>query len=189
MSLTADLAMKEEYYTYEDYCEWETTEGERYELIDGKVYTMPSPFRVHQEISVALTASFYNLLKGKQYKMFHAPFDVRLNADTKDNTVVQPDLFVVCDKSKLNGISCVGAPDLVVEIISPSSAGHDRVLKFNKYLQAGVKEYWIIEPEIKAVSVHILENNRYITYAYGENETIPVHVLEGCKIDLSEVFA
>ena len=101
---------------------------------------------------------------------------------------MQPDILVVCDKSKLDGKSVLGAPDLVIEILSPSTSLRDKVLKFRRYLQAGVREYWIVEPDSKAVSVHILTNGEYVTHPYCEEDTIPVHVLEGCVIKLTEIF-
>lgn len=121
--------------------------------------------------------------------MFIAPFDVRLNADNTDDTVVQPDVFVVCDKSKLDGKSCKGVPDMIIEVLSPSSLGRDKVLKFNKYQKAGVLEYWIVDPEGRNVTVHVLKNGEYMSKAYGDEETAPVNVLDGCQINLREVFA
>jgi Uma2 family endonuclease len=114
---------------------------------------------------------------------------VRLNADTYDNTVVQPDLVVVCDKSKLDDKGCVGAPDMVIEILSPSTEEYDKVEKFDQYLQAGVREYWIVDPVSKTVMVNILDDKKYYSATYAETDTVPVHVLEGCVIDLADVFA
>ena len=121
--------------------------------------------------------------------MYAAAFEVRLNADTYDDTIVLPDISVICDKSKLNDRGCVGPPDMVIEILSPTTAMLDKHLKFYQYLRAGVREYWIVEPESKTVSVHILNNGVYVTDSYGGDETVPVHVLEGCTIDLTVVFA
>ena len=174
-------------YTYDDYCSWD--DDKRWELIDGMPYAMSAPSQAHQEILSQLNRSIGNFLVGKPCKVLPAPFDVRLNADTRDDTVVQPDLLVVCDKDKLDGKSCVGAPDLVIEILSPSTSMRDRVLKFRRYLHAGVREYWIVEPDSKAVTVHILANGEYITRAYGEEDAVPVHVLDGCIIELTEIFA
>ena len=178
-----------ERYTYEDYAGWD--DENRYELIDGKVYIMsPAPAQVHQAISVRLLLKLGNFLDGKSCEVFHAPFDVCLNAaGDKDNTVVQPDIVVVCDNSKLDGKRCDGAPDLVIEILSPSTSNQDKVIKFKKYLQAGVREYWIVDPESRAVSVYVLDDGKYIASAYSDEETVPVHVLEGCQVDLRDVFA
>ena len=173
-------------YTYADYCIWD--DDERWELLDGIPYALSAPNRRHQEIRGSLYYQFHDFLRGKTCKVYAAPFDVRLNADTYDDTVVQPDIVVVCDKSKLDDKGCVGAPDLVIEILSPSTALHDRVHKFKRYLQAGIREYWIVDREIKMVSVHVLRNGEYTTSAYISDDSIPVHVLEGCMIDLSEIF-
>jgi Uma2 family endonuclease len=142
-----------------------------------------------------LSTQLNNFLKGKsceanlrQGEVLAAPCDVRLNAEDGDNTVVQPDILVVCDEAKLSEKGCQGAPDLVVEILSPSSESHDKVLKFNKYLQAGVREYWIVSPDSKTVSVFVLENGKYIASAYSLEDTLPSYVLEGCMIPLADIF-
>ena len=182
------VLQKEEYYTYADYAAWD--DDARWELIDGAPHMMsPAPRTKHQRLIGEIFRQFSNFLIGKTCEAFVAPFDVRLNADTYDDTVVQPDISIVCDKSKIDKKGCRGAPDMIVEILSPSSLGYDRVLKFNKYLQAGVREYWIVDPEGKTVSVHILENGKYVATAYGETDSVPVHVLEGCEIDMGIVFA
>ena len=182
-------ALKKEYrYTYADYASWET--DEKYELIDGVSYLMsPAPLIRHQDISIKLGAKLFNFLEGKPCKVFMAPVDVCLFAGgDDDDTVVQPDILVVCDRSKLDGKRCNGAPDMIIEILSPTSAKHDLIIKFNKYQQAGVREYWVVNPDNKIVSVHILENGRYVTSAYSDTDTVSVHVLDGCEIDLREVF-
>jgi len=183
-------ALKKEsrYYTYADYCTWD--DDARYELINGESYLMsPAPTTAHQEISVELLKQLSNFLTGKPCKVFHAPVDVRLDADKADDTVVQPDILVVCDLSKLDGKSVRGAPDFIIEILSPSSYRRDLFIKLNKYMQAGVREYWVVNPEIRAVSAHILKDGVYMISAYGdENEAVPVHVLEGCVINLKEIF-
>jgi len=183
-----ETALKyEKKYTYADYESWD--DGNRYELTDGKIHMMSPPSQKHQEISGELFVQFHNFLRGKACKVLAAPFAVRLNADKEDDTIFEPDLLVVCDKSKLDGKRCNGAPDLVIEILSPSTASRDRVTKFNKYLQAGVREYWIVDPESKTVSVHILENGKYVVQSYGDTGEITVSVLEGCIISAEDVFA
>jgi len=136
-----------------------------------------------------LSIQFGNFLKGKTCKLYASPFDVRLNTDGEDDTVVQPDLVVVCDPVKLDDRGCKGAPDLVLEIVSPSSSGYDKVVKLQRYLAAGVREYWIVDPGDKTLIVCILENGRYVANAYGDDAVVPVHVLEGCEISLQDVFA
>jgi len=173
-------------YTYSDYLQWD--DDKRRELIDGVPYLMSAPNRMHQEISRNLLVQLVEILKGKPCKVYHAPFDVRLNADTLDNTVVQPDLLIVCDHSKLDKAGCKGAPDMVVEILSPSTSRHDRILKFKTYKKSGIREYWIIDPDTSILDVHILKDGDYIIHPYAAEDTVPVHILEGCKINLSEVF-
>ena len=182
-----EALQKSDIYTYADYCLW--PESERWELIDGIAYAMsPAPSWEHQAISSELLWQLRSLIKDKQCKVFTAPFDVRLNADTLDDTVVQPDLVIICDRSKLSGTGCIGAPDMVIEILSPSTAAHDRMLKFNLYLKYGVREYWIVDPDSKTVSAHILDNGRYYIASYGDSDEAPVHIFDGCTINLSDVF-
>ena len=177
----------EKKYNYADYAN--RADNERYELIDGVIYMMSPPSQAHQEILLEIAGQLREFLKGKPCKVFVAPFAVRLNAAAGDNTVLEPDLFVVCDMAKLDGKSCNGAPDMVVEILSPSTARKDRVTKFNKYLEAGVREYWIVDPDSKTASVHILKNGEYVVSGYGDTDTVAVHVLDGCRINMKDVFA
>ena len=111
---------------------------------------------------------------------------MRLNES--EDTVFEPDIVVVCDKTKLDDDICHGAPDLIVEILSPSTERTDRVIKFRKYQEAGVREYWILDPKLNSLQTNVLSNGSYITTMYVQNETAPVSVLEGCKINLAEVF-
>ena len=174
-------------YTYADYYSW--NDGKRYELIDGTAYMMePAPLWRHQSVSWQLGRLLGNYLVGKQGTAFQAPFDVRLNFGTEDDTVLQPDIVVFLDHSKLSGTGCIGAPDMVIEILSPSTASRDKVTKYNQYLKAGVKEYWIVDPAEKTVVINILEDGAYEAKTYRETDEAPVLVLEGCVIKLSEVF-
>jgi len=173
-------------YTYSDYLTWDNQP--RCELIEGIPRAMASPSQAHQEIVGEIFNQLYNFLKGKPCKAFVAPFDVRLNAESFDDTVVVPDILVVCDRSKLNGRSVTGAPDLIIEILSPFYIRHDTVKKYRLYQKAGVKEYWIVDPVTKTVQTHILENGKYIGRTYGDDDTVPVHTLDGCKINLMDVF-
>ena len=184
-------ARDEKFYTYDDYCTWD--DDERWEIIDGAAYAMsPSPLRSHQSISGRLYTQLSNFLRGKTCEVFAAPFDVRLCADGDDGTVVQPDILVVCDQSKFDpdGRGVVGAPDLIIEILSPSTARHDLVTKFRLYQREGVREYWTVDPDRKTVAAHVLVNDWYVTRSYDDQDSsVPVQTLEGCTINLTDVFA
>ena len=173
-------------YTYSDYVQWD--DDVRRELIDGVPYLMAGSNRRHQEFLGNLYDQFKAFLRGKPCKVYFAPFDVRLNPDTLDDTVVQPDLIIICDHSILDDACCKGVPYMVVEILSPSNPRYDKIIKFNRYLKAGIREYWIVDPIAQSLVVNILKDNNYITHIYTDKETAPVNVLEGCYIDLSEVF-
>jgi len=175
-----------ESYTYADYITWD--DDIRWELIDGIPYLMAAPNREHQELLGNLHGHFWTFLKGKKCKVFIAPFDVRLNFDTLDNTVVQPDLMIVCDHSKFDDAGIKGVPEMLVEILSPSTSKRDKTLKFETYLKTGVQEYWIIDPKTKTLSVNLLKNSTYITHPYTIKDTVPVHVLEDFTVNLAEVF-
>jgi Uma2 family endonuclease len=181
--------IEENAYTYADYLEWD--DGKRYELIDGIAYMMAAPTLNHQRISVELTRQFSNFLLGKSCRVFVAPTDVRLfpQKNLGDNTVVQPDLLVVCDKTKLAKRSCNGAPDLVIEILSPSNDAEEMLRKFQKYLQAGVREYWIVDLKRHLIQVHILDKGRYISSVYDGDAVVPVLILPGLTIDLNALWS
>ncbi|WP_342455525.1 Uma2 family endonuclease [Caloramator sp. Dgby_cultured_2] len=144
--------------TYKEYLN--LPEGERVELIDGYVYNMVAPSRIHQEVSMNLSRIFSNFLLGKECKVYAAPFDVRLikegQREDEADTVVQPDLSIICDKSKLDERGCKGAPDMIIEIVSPSTASIDYIKKLNLYEKFKVKEYWIVNPIEKIVIVFCL---------------------------------
>ncbi len=154
-------------YTYADYLLWNFKE--RVELIKGKIFKMsPAPSRFHQDTSWLLARqldkSFHNTL----CKMYTAPLDVRLinfkesSADNKIVTVVQPDLCVVCDNSKLDDKGCIGAPDLIIEILSPGNSNREMTLKFDLYEENGVKEYWIVNQSEKTILIYILKDQKFI---------------------------
>jgi Uma2 family endonuclease len=179
------------YYTYADLQTWDTKPGERWELFDGTPRMMASPTLTHQFISDELTRQMGNFLLNKPCRVISAPFDVRLfpKANDKDDTYVQPDLIVVCDKTKLFEHGCKGAPDLVVEVLSPSTSKTDMVYKFKKYRDAGVREYWIVDPEKQYVMVCSLKDGEYVTKTYdAQSKTLESGVLAGCVIDLAALF-
>ncbi|MBF0409859.1 MAG: Uma2 family endonuclease [Candidatus Riflebacteria bacterium] len=180
-------------YTYGDYLNW--PDEERYEIIDGEVFDMtPAPLTVHQRILLNLALPFGNYLKGKPCKLFIAPFDIRLpKADEPDKdvrTVVQPDLVVICEKIKIDRRGCRGAPDLAIEILSPSTASKDSIRKLALYESHGVKEYWIINPETETLTVFWLsEKGKYSPgKKYSKNESISPHIFPELKIQISEIF-
>ena len=154
----------EQHHTYGEYLLW--PEDQRYELIDGVAYAMtPAPTRRHQEVLGELFRQVANALQHHPCTAFIAPFDVRLpkgdEADEQVDTVVQPDLSVVCDPDKLDERGCRGAPDWVVEVLSPATASHDHRLKRAVYERAGVGEYWLVHPIDRMVTIYRLENGRY----------------------------
>jgi len=176
-------------YTYEDYLMF--SHDFRCEIIDGVVYDMaPAPNFGHQLISGDIFYAIYKYLKSKggDCKVLSAPLDVFLFADKdkKDKTIVQPDIAVICDKQKIEKRGIVGAPDIVVEILSPFTAKKDITLKFNKYQQAGVKEYWVVNPDSQVVQVFKLEDGKYFASSYVEDDKIISYVLSGIDISPKE---
>jgi len=178
-------------YTYTDYKEWELKEGERFELIYGTAYAMSAPKVLHQRILMKISGEFYSFLKGKTCEVFIAPFDVRLfyEEDDSDDTVVQPDLVVICDPKKLGEEGCRGAPEMIVEILSPSNTAIEMQRKLNLYLEAGVCEYWIVDPENKQIIIYRLENDEYIFRTCSINDIARPGILPGLEIPLSEIFS
>ncbi|GAB7389226.1 Uma2 family endonuclease [Bacillaceae bacterium] len=179
-------------YSYADYRQW--PDDERWELIDGVPYAMtPTPSRQHQRILLEIARQISNHLLDKACEVYPAPFDVRLFAeDRKDEdveNVVQPDITVVCDPTKLDDQGCAGAPDLIVEILSPGTGKHDRWRKYKLYERAGVGEYWIVDPVMKTVEVFLLENGKYaLRGVYGNEDMVKVSFLPDLAIDLRLVF-
>jgi len=177
-------------YTYADYLTWRF--HERVELIMGKIFKMsPAPTSQHQYITVAICAGMYQFLKGKPCKVFPAPFDVSLpDASGISNTVLQPDITVICDSAKISHQGCQGVPDLVVEIISKSSVKKDLHEKYTVYEHAGVKEYWIVNPNDRSLIIFILN----VTGKYQPSKPLTrgdkAHstVLPGFELDLDELF-
>jgi Uma2 family endonuclease len=196
---------REQRYTYADTLDWNWDKGERWELVDGKLLAgawmspdtmmMSGVSRTHDRIFLDLAAQLHAFLRGKPCQLFSGSFEVRLSPkkDNSDNTFFLPDIFVVCDKSKITERGCNGAPDFIIEILSPSTASNDLVLKLNKYLDAGVREYWVVDPENKMINVFIPKNgaDEFYTYSYDAEKTtsITVSALPGCVIDLQAIFA
>jgi Uma2 family endonuclease len=180
-------------YSYADYAQW--PEDERWELIDGVPYAMTAPQRLHQDIVFELGGQVRNYLQGKPCKGYTAPFDVRLprqdEADAKVETVVQPDLSVICDPSKLDKQGCRGAPDWIVEVLSPSTALKDMDSKRSLYQRHGVQEYWIIHPEDRWILVYTLDTQgRYgQPDVFGMDEPTVVQRFPDLSIDWSFMAA
>ncbi|SHF62335.1 Endonuclease, Uma2 family (restriction endonuclease fold) [Caldanaerobius fijiensis DSM 17918] len=180
-------------YTYGDYITW--PEDKRIELIDGQAYMMAPPSRIHQKVLGGIFYQFFSYLQNKSCEVYTAPFGVRLPSSNEENdkdikTVVEPDIVVICDKSKLDDEGCKGAPDLIVEIVSPSTARKDKLEKFNLYEKFGVKEYWLVEPESKIVSVFTLQDNKRYgrPEIYTDEDKIKVSIFNDLIIDLKAVF-
>ncbi len=178
-------------YTYEDYLRF--SDDDRVEIIDGIVYDMsPAPLRKHQGIVTNLLRSVANYLVNKSCEIYPAPFDVvfaeKGKKDSEIKNVVQPDLSIICDKNKLNDKGCFGAPDWIIEILSPSTSSKDLNEKYFLYEKFGVKEYWIVEPSEQIVLVYSLKNGKYEnTFRYTKEDSA-VTIFEDLKINLSEIF-
>ncbi len=180
-------------YSYADYLRWSFEE--RVELIKGKLFRMsPAPRRSHQGISMVIGNEIYNVLKGQNCKSYMAPFDVRFpnkpaDPDEQTFTVVQPDICVVCDHSKLDDAGCKGAPDLIVEILSPSTASKDLNEKYQLYEEHGVKEYWVVYPGEVVLEIYELQDAHYVSKGkFVKEDVVTSNVLMGLKLALSEVF-
>ncbi len=184
--------IKNERYTYADYLTWD--DDLRWEIIDGFAYDMsPAPTTKHQVVLVNLLNSFYNYLKGKPCKVFPAPFDVRLSKiganDDEVENVVQPDISVICNPMKLDEKGAIGAPDLVVEILSPSTSKKDMGIKSFLYQKFGVREYWIVDPVSESVIVYLPdETGKFDTNEYKSTDFVKVSIFPDLEISLAEVF-
>jgi Uma2 family endonuclease len=170
-------------YTYDDYLTW--PDEPRKEIINGVSYAMSSPTVRHQELSVRLTVALDRFFRGKSCRLFAAPLDVVLSEDT----VVQPDLLVVCDPKKITGACIRGAPDLVVEILSPSSASYDRLLKFKRYADAGVKEYWVVTPDLATIEIFTLDNGSFrLDDGFMQQERLQSALFPELAFAMADVF-
>lgn len=171
-------------YTEDDY--YSLPETVRSELIDGRFYDMPAPGRIHQEILMELAGTIRDHIRSKAgtCRVYPAPFAVCLSDDKK--TVVEPDISVICDPGKLTDRGCDGAPDWIIEIVSPGNPGHDYVRKLNLYLEAGVREYWIVDPQEKQVIVYLLDKDRFKMTAYTFTDRIRAGIYNDLWIDLKE---
>jgi Uma2 family endonuclease len=185
-------AVRSGHFTYADYCLW--PDDERWELIDGEAFNMcPAPARIHQEVVVALLVQVHAAIEESPCRVYVAPFDVRLperdEADDEIKDVVQPDLALICDPTKLDDKGCRGAPDWIVEVLSPHTAAKDQRRKRDLYERHRVGEYWLVHPTDRTVSIYRLEDGRYskpdVMAAVGET---PVAILPGLSIMWNRVF-
>lgn len=176
---------KETFCTSEDY--WNLPEGHRAELIDGRLYDMAPPYRIHQKLVSRFTQIIgrYILDHHGDCEIYPAPFAVNLTGD--DKTWVEPDISIICDKSKLSDRGCEGAPDWILEITFPSTQGRDYGIKLFKYRSAGVREYWIVNPVNKIVNVYDLKNDEF-TEQYDFDTDIPVGIYPGFMIRIADLL-
>lgn len=180
-------------YSYADYLTWHFDEV--VELIKGKIFkkAAAAPKRIHQKVSIKIASMLYNYLDGKQCQVYDAPFDVRFpkgsKEDHKIHDVVQPDICVICDPEKLDDRGCIGAPDLIVEILSPGNSKTELKHKYELYESNGVREYWIIHPENQNLLIYTLTNGKYFTTGLlTSGDVVESTVIEGFKLDLEEFF-
>jgi Uma2 family endonuclease len=174
-------------YTFKDYLSWKLSE--RVELLKGYIARMsPAPTSKHQEISSTLHGSLWFYLKKKSCKVYAAPFDVYLPSIEGDGeTVVQPDLCVICDISKIKKQGCVGSPDLVIEILSMGNSRKEMAAKYQIYEQAGVKEYWVVFPYEQMIQQYILQDDKFNALPIAE-KTIKSVILEGFEVEIDTIF-
>lgn len=182
-----DLTKK---YTYADYLAWQFQE--RVELLRGYISKMAAPNRVHQKVSINLSVIFSNHLKGNPCEVYAAPFDVRLSKRKDDRlikTVVQPDICIVCDTSKLDDRGCLGAPELIVEILSKSTSKKDLKDKKDLYEENGVEEYWVVHPREATIARFLLKNGKYeFDRYYTEGDVLLSMAIDDLALDVTEAF-
>ncbi|MCW3805405.1 Uma2 family endonuclease [Plebeiibacterium marinum] len=179
-------------YSYAEYLTWQFQE--HLELIRGRIFRMtPAPTRRHQKASFKLSLQIGNYLNNRSCEVYTAPFDVRFPKEGGDDntyTVVQPDICVICDKSKLDDRGCVGAPDFIIEILSPTTGAKDATIKFDLYEEQGVREYWMVYPGEHLLDVFLLDDKGKYQFVkkYTQDDKVKVNVFEDLYVDMSEVF-
>ena len=175
-------------YSYADYLVWKIKE--RVELLKGKILEMSAPSPIHQEISGNLQGALFVFLKNSKCKLYTAPFDVRFpqKGESQVYTVVQPDLCVVCDLEKIDSKGCVGAPDLVFEILSPGNSKKEMKSKFALYQEEGVREYWVVDPERELVFVYVAENKKFRPTIPIEDDYVCSTIFPDFKIHTADIF-
>ncbi len=175
----------EKYCTVEDF--YNMPEDIRAELIDGEIVYRTSPSRIHQEILGELFNLIKNYMKSQKGSchVYPAPFGVQL--DEKEDTVLEPDISVICDPNKLNDRGCLGAPDWIIEIASPSNSKQDYITKLNLYNNANVREYWIVDPVSRSIYVYELEGDKFSVNVYSFDDTVKAGIYEDLYIDFSSL--
>ncbi len=177
--------------TFEEYLQLTENSEDRFEYIDGEIYMLASPKTVHQQVLGELYGLFFNWFKGKQCRPMLAPFDITLRRFPEDKNIVQPDLMVICDlEDKLDERNYYqGVPTLLVEILSESSRGKDSVKKLDLYMSTGVREYWIVNPFNREVTLFLFENNDVLkNKTFKNDETIVSYTFEGLEVSLKSLF-
>ena len=184
---------EEKLYTYEDYLALDDEHS--YEVIDGLLYykngdpsAMAGVRPFHQDIVGNLSALFRTLFKGKGCKPYTSPVDLVLATSVFGDIIVQPDVFLICDKNQINEKNVTGVPTLIIEVLSPSSTKMDRLIKYKKYEQAGVAEYWIVDPDARLIEVYTLVADKYQRAAYDEDDTITLSQFSDISIDVTQIF-
>lgn len=173
-------------YTEDDY--YNLPENVRAELIEGNlVYNQAAPSRLHQAVLMELSGTIQNYLKSKNRSchVYPAPFAVKLREDVE--TIVEPDISVICDKNKLTDRGCIGAPDWIIEIVSPSNSSHDYILKLDLYANSGVREYWIVDPHKERIFVYHLEQDCFEVEVYTFHDCISVSIYADLQIDFASL--
>ncbi len=178
--------------TTEEFLEMKISSNEILELIDGIVYMSPSPSTKHQRVSGRLFVKLFNALRGNNCEVFSAPYDIHLHTeDIEDDTIVVPDISVICDKTGLDDNKFSGVPALIMEIVSPSNQSMDIVVKLNLYMKYGVKEYWIINPIINSIHVYTLNESHLYDLAdvVKKEGIVKSTIINGFAVDAKELFA
>ena len=166
-------------------------EGQRAELIDGDLYMFGAPLRIHQKISIELTTAIKNHIKesGKTCDVYAAPFAVYIGGAEDHYNYVEPDISVICDKTKLTDKGCVGAPDWIIEIVSPSSTQTDYIRKLSLYERSGVREYWIVNPESQTARTYYFNaGSEAATREYDFDDSVPVKICDGFRIRVNDLL-
>ena len=173
-------------YTEEDY--YNSPEDIRIELIDGQIYYQAAPSRIHQTILMELSATIRDYIRSKKgtCKVYPAPFAVNLSSGNEKN-IVEPDISVICDHNKLTDKGCSGAPDWIIEIVSPGNPSHDFIYKLNLYAKSGVREYWIVNPRSQTILVYYLEQKDFYVKTYTFQDKIKVNIYEEFWIDFQDL--